>query len=168
MIVRKKSLFPSAEEVNSIIQQTYEQLIVLLEGSGGDFTAGLIFHWSDEKIVNRVRTLHERIETVMRNRPRPRAYDRWLSEYNINHLPSFSTEVKLAAQAFFQRTQIDSMDVVVYREFQSFKLKAIKLFQENYERILSNVGDDPNAASKMLKVLEFVSKEKLAIAGLLG
>lgn len=162
MIIRKESTIASIEEINGIVQQIYERLILLLETDAGNFTTGLIFKWSDDKIIDRVRLSQRRMQIVIDKNLR-----RWLDRKLINQykelIPVSSSHDRLPAQQFLNQASATDEDISVHREFQRLKLKAIQQFQTHYTDILGTVPDGSDTMFKMMTVIEFVAREKLAI-----
>jgi hypothetical protein len=167
MIQRNDYLFPTAEENNGLIQQIYEQLIELLKGCKGEFPVDLLLHWNDTAILNRVRQMQERIDKAIKERSKSKIYAQFLKQNNRSSLSAWSFEDRAGARLFFQRQEIDTIDIAAYLEFQGLKLKAIQLFIDNYSRVLAEEGD-PNTRLNMLAVIAYLGKEKLRLAAAIG
>lgn len=147
-IRRIDTRFPSAREVSGLIRQIYEHQLELVIEYKGRFLRGLLVNWTDTSIFNRVMQMQEQIE---RTSPL-----------------SWSYEDKTGAQNFFQREEVDTLDIVTYREFQRLKLKAIQQLLDNYGKLPAQKVDDPNRPQKMLQVVSFLVKEKVQLAASLG
>jgi|SRR5580692_4117993 hypothetical protein len=148
-IRRKGNRVPSAREVSSLIQQIYEHQLELVIEYNGRFLRGLLANWTDSSIFERVRQMQEQIERASSL--------------------SWSYEDKAGARDFFQKEEIDTLDIVTYREFQRLKLKAIQLLLDNYGKLRAqNVDAAANRSHKMLEVVSFLVKEKVQLAASLG
>jgi hypothetical protein len=167
MIQRNDYLAPLAEENNGLIQQICEQLIELLKGCKGEFPVGLLLHWNNTAILNRVRQMQERIDKAIKERSKSKIYLNWLKQIDRSSLSTWSFEDRAGTQLFFQRQEIDTIDIAAYLEFQGLKLKAIQLFIEIYSKLLAEEGD-PNRTLNMLEVIAYLRKEKLRLASALG
>jgi|GEM_PF-4681958 hypothetical protein len=167
MIQRNDYLFPLAEENNGLIQQICEQLIELLKGCKGEFPIDLLLHWNNRAILNRVRQMQERIDKAIKERSKSKIYAEFLKQNDRSSLSAWSFEDRAGAQLFFQRQEIDTIDIAAYLEFQGLKLKAIQLFIDIYSKLLAEEGD-PNTRLNMLEVIAYLGKEKLRLAAALG
>jgi len=167
MIQRNDYLFPLAEENNGLIQQICEQLIELLKGCKGEFPVHLLLQWNNTAILNRVRQMQERIDKAIKERSKSKIYTDWQKQINRSSLSAWSFEDRAGAQLFFQRQEIDAIDIAAYLEFQGLKLKAIQLFIEIHSKLLAEEGD-PNTRLNMLEVINYLGKEKVRLAAVLG
>jgi hypothetical protein len=89
---------------------------------------------------------------------------KWTSPRIVNRVRE--KQVRLG-EVTGQHSDVDNLEINTYREFQWLKLKAIQLFLKEYEKILANVREDA-AVLKMLKVVNFLSQEKLKLAASMG
>jgi hypothetical protein len=167
MIQRNDYRFPLAEENNGLIKQICEQLIELLKECKGEFSVGLLLHWNNTAILNRVRQMQQRVDKAIKERSKSKIYAEGLKQINQSSLSAWSFEDRAGAQLFFQRQQIDAIDIAAYLEFQRLKLKAIQLFIEIHSKLLAEEGD-PNTRQNMSDLIGYVGKEKVKLAAALG
>jgi hypothetical protein len=167
-IRRRDNRFPSAREVGGQVQQIYEQQLELVIEYKGRFLRGLLVNWTNTSIFNRVRQMQEQIEKAMGEHSKANLFSAWPNRTARSSLLSWSFEDKAGAQQILQREEVDTLDIVTYREFQRLKLKAIQLILDNYGKLPAQKVDDANRQQKMLEVISFLVKEKVQLAATLG
>ena len=160
-----ENIFVSAEDTNEITDKIYVQLLSLLKVNIGKLEKGLFFNWMDENIKNKIRGIDETLRNNLISQiGNFGLYHELIAKYGFEYNIEASEDEKVEARDNFNKKGLDEIDYYLYREFQFFKLKAIKKLQDNYSNLLGNNEEDGTKIEKIFKVFEFITKEKVDIA----
>lgn len=162
-------IFISTEKANEIADFIYINLITLLKENITNLQKGLFFRWTNESIKNKLRVVEEEVRnTIVGKVGHFRLYNELIAKYGFQYTSLASEIEKAEARDNFRKQGLDETDFYNNREFQFFKLKAIKKLQDNYARLLDTNATDQHAMLKIFKVFQFITREKLDIANDIG
>lgn len=159
MIIQKGDGRPSSVEIASVITQIYEGLLAFLRIGGGDCIIGSIANWKDERLLRKVKHMEFRVSEAIKP-----VSPLWAVKLPDQRHSDFSHTERRDAELFYGCGQLTDSDLIAYKSFQRLKLKAILLLHDEYSKIIGKVGDDLIAVKRMLDFIQFLGKEKLAIA----
>ena len=159
------NIFIPTEDANEITNLIYNNLVSLLKENISNLQKGLFFKWSDESIRNKLRVIEEGLRNTLIGKVEHFSwYNELIAKYGFEYNSLASEIEKAEARDNFKKKGLEETDYYHYREFQFFKLKAIKKLQDNYAKLLDTNAIDQNAIIKIVKVFEFITKEKMYIA----
>lgn len=153
-----------AEEITKLI---YRGLIVTLKAiiDQGEPSIGLVTNWTDDKILNKIRLINERNRNNLDKKVGSfGVYFDLIKRYGFEY-KSLSTESeKVQARYSFKKRGLDEVDFYIKRQFDFFKIKAIKILQSNYARLMDTSINDETRFTRIYNVFIFLNKEKISIA----
>lgn len=153
-----------AEKITNLI---YNGLIVTLKANidKGEPNSGFILNWTDDKILNKIRLINERVRNTLHKKIGSLGvYFDLIKIYGVE-FKSLSTEnEKVQASDNFKKLGLDEIDFHLSRQFSFFKIKAIKKLQGNYAKLMDSSTDDESKFTKIFNVFIFLNKEKISIA----
>lgn len=159
------NIFIPTEVANEITELIYSQLLSLLKTNITSLQKGLFFKWKDENIKNKIRVIDEGLRNnILGQVGHFGLYYELIAKYGFEYNILASEDEKVEARDNFKKRGLDEIDYYLYKEFQFFKLKAIKKLQDNYGKLLDTNGNDQDKVVKIFKVFEFITKEKMDIA----
>lgn len=160
-----ENIFLSDEESNEITEIIYDQLLLLLKANINSLEKRLFFDWTNEKIKNKIRVIDERLRNTLQSKVGQLGiYMDLIGKYGFEYKLLSTEQEKVEARDNFRKKGLDEIDFYLHREFQFFKLKAIKKLQDNYGRLLEKESTDFDRMQKIVKVHSFITKEKNDIA----
>jgi hypothetical protein len=158
-------IFMLTEDIDDITNQIHLAFISLLKANIDSLQRGLFFKWSNENIKNRIRTIDEGLRNnILKKIGSSGIYEELIAKYGFQFNSLASDDEKVTARDKFNKKGLDEIDHYLYKEFQFFKLKAIKKLQDNYAKLLANSDNEQDKMERVFKVFKFIAKEKLDIA----
>lgn len=155
----------SNEEAIEIIELMYSQLLQLLKDNINKLEKGLFTKWTDTKIKNKIRAIHERLRNTLHSKVGYFGiYHELIDKYGFEYNTRASEEEKAKARYNFKKRGLDEFENNIHREFQFFKIKTIVKLAGNYALLLNKKSNDLAEMEKILKIFEFITKERIDIA----
>lgn len=155
----------SSENAIEITNLIYSSLLSLLKANITNLPKGLLRRWKDEGIKNRIRVIEEGLRNTLFSKiGHFGVYQELISRYGIEYASLASEIEKAEARDNFKKKGLEDTEYYIHCEFQFFKIRAIKKLQDNYAKLLSKKSTDRAIEIKIIKVHEFLTKEKMDIA----
>jgi hypothetical protein len=162
-------IFISTEKANEITDFIYNNLVTLLKENIANLQKGLFFRWTNESVKNKLRVVEEELRnTIIEKVGHFGLYNKLIAKYGFQYNSLASEIEKAEARDNFRKQGLDETDFYNNKEFQFFKLKAIKKLQDNYAKLLDTNATDQDAVLKIFKVFQFITREKMDIANDIG
>lgn len=155
----------SPEHTKEITGLIYSDLLLLLRGNIDNLKSGLFFKWTNERIKNRMRTINEELRNNIISRLGHHAvYSDLIAKYGLQYSSLASEAEKIEARDKFRKKGLEELEHCLYREYQYFKLKAIKKLLDSYTKLIEYNENDPSRLERILKVHQFITREKMDIS----
>lgn len=163
------NIFISIEESNQIINAIYSHFIELLKNNITNLKPNLVSNWDNEFVKNLIRKTNENIRNNLKDRIESFQINMELvSKYGIENFSVAPEEERIELKDKFSKEGLDEIEHYINLELQYFKLKAIQNLQNNYISLLKNNINDQTTSERIIKVLQFLTKEKINITTKIG
>lgn len=162
---KQDSILISNFDTTEITNLLYADLLKLLRENIETLKKGLLFNWSNERVKNKIRTIDESLRNSVLDKVEDYSLYRELSVKYGYEFNTLAPEIEIAEiRDKLKKKGLEEVDSYLYKEYQFFKIKAIKKLQDNYAELLNTKETDKNKIIKIFKVFSFLSKEKADIA----
>lgn len=169
----KDLVFPSENismteiEAEEITTSIYKGLLETLKThiNKGELNAGLIVYWTDDKILNKIRVINERVRNALHKKVGTLGvYSELIKTHGIDFKTLSTESEKVQARDDFNKKGLDEFEFYINQQFSFFKIKSIKKLQDNYTKLLASYMEDKVKLTKVYNVFIYLNTEKLKIA----
>lgn len=158
-------------EIKELTDTVYSELLDVIKDTikKREFNRGLLYNWTDVKIQNSIRRIHERIRnTTLDKVGNLGIYSDLLNKYGWEFRMLASENEQALARDSFKKKGLSEIDFYVEWQLDFFKIKAIKKLQQNYSIEMKKFENDPGKLEKIQRVIIYLIEERQSIAKKIG